>query len=300
MVDFLKVDNHTEKLIELVVSPETLNQAPANGEPQEIPAEIQVQRRQAYVAYQALTTEVLCEILIEDYALLDKLFSFLDHPSQNDALKNGYFSKIVLTTYEKYPAELFLYFSIKAHMVAKFCQNIKNLFVMELLFKFIDSLSSHQWLADEQLIGQLVDLLDEEKYDVETQESAVRTLEIICNICSYCPYSVLVTQILETESVTTKLLNYCLSESPTKEFRVRQGLGIVIQVPNLLNKDTDSFEFEEMAGESEEKDDREPPYFVIQFTERLPAFVEVLRTKSDLPAHSNAGVTIENPFGFTR
>jgi hypothetical protein len=34
---------------------------------------------------------------------------------------------------------------------------------------------------------------------VETQESAVRTLEIICNICSFCPYSVLVTQILETE-----------------------------------------------------------------------------------------------------
>lgn len=70
-------------------------------------------------------------------------------------------------------------------MVSKFCQNIKNLFVMELLFKFIDSLASHQWLADEQLIGQLVDLLDEDKYDVETQESAVRTLEIICNICSY-------------------------------------------------------------------------------------------------------------------
>lgn len=301
MVDFLKVDNHTEKLIELVVSPETLNQAPANGEPQEIPAEIQVQRRQAYVAYQALTTEVLCEILIEDYTLLDRLFSFLDHPSQNDALKNGYFSKIVLTIYERFPAELFLYFSIKAHMVAKFCQNIKNLFVMELLFKFIDSLSSHQWLADEHLIGQLVDLLDEEKCDMETQESAVRTLEIICNICSYCPYSVLVTQILETESVTTKLLTYTLAPGPTRDFRVRQGLGIVIQVLNLLHKDTDSFEFEELgAEESEEKEDREPPYFVTQFTERLPEFVEVLRAKSDLPGHKNAGVTIASPFGFTR
>lgn len=53
---------------------------------------------------------------------------------------------------------------------------------------------------------------DEERYDVETQESAVRTLEIICNICSYCPYSVLVTQILQTESVTAKLLHYTLSE----------------------------------------------------------------------------------------
>jgi hypothetical protein len=239
--------------------------------------------------------------LIEDYTLLDRLFSFLDHPSQNDALKNGYFSKIVLTIYERYPAELFLYFSIKAHMVGKFCQNIKNLFVMELLFKFIDSLSSHQWLADEHLIGQLVDLLDEEKYDMETQESAVRTLEIICNICSYCPYSVLVTQILETESVTTKLLNYTLTPSPTRDFRVRQGLGIVIQVLNLLHKDTDSFEFEELgAEESEEKEDREPPYFVTQFTERLPEFVEVLRTKSTLPGHKNAGVEIPSPFGFTR
>jgi hypothetical protein len=70
-----------------------------------------------YAAYQALTTDALCERMIEDYALLDKLFSFLDHPSQNDAMKNGYFSKIVLTIYEKFPAELFLYFSIKVNFV---------------------------------------------------------------------------------------------------------------------------------------------------------------------------------------
>lgn len=57
--------------------------------------------------------------MIEDYALLDKLFSFLDHPSQNDAMKNGYFSKIVLTVYEKFPAELFLYFSIKVRAERK-------------------------------------------------------------------------------------------------------------------------------------------------------------------------------------
>ena len=303
VVDFLKGGhNRVDRLIELVVSSETAMLALNITDPADVPLEVQTARRHAYVAYQALTTEVLCEVLIEDYALLDKLFSFLDHPSQNDALKNGYFSKIVLTIYEKYPAELFLYFSIKAHMVAKFCQNIKNLFVMELLFKFIDSLGSHQWLADECLIEQLVALLDEDAYDVETQESAVRTLEIICNICSYCPYSVLVTQILETESVTTKLLNYTLAPSPTLDFRVRQGLGIVIQVLNLLHKEADSFEFEELGGgtESEEKEDREPPFFVTQFTERLPEFVKVLRAPSNLPGHSNAGVTIESPFGFTR
>lgn len=298
LIAYLKSDGHCVRLIELVVSPQD-PPLPLNVDPNQLPPEVQAERRHAYVAYQALTTEALVEILIEDYTLLDKLFSFLDHPTQNDALKNGYFSKIVLTVYEKYPAELFLYFTIKAHMVAKFCQNIKNLFVMELLFKFIDSLSSHQWLADEQLIGQLVNLLDEEKYDVETQESAVRTLEIICNICSYCPYSVLVTQILETESVTTKLLHYTLSESPTKDFRVRQGLGIVIQVLNLLHKESDSFEFEEQHG-SEEEPDKEPPYFVTQFTERLPEFINVLKAKSDSPPLKNGGIVIDKPFGFTR
>ncbi len=682
VLSFLKSSGHTEKLIDLVVSVES-PALPPGADPTDVPAELQTQRRHAYVAYQALTSDALCELMIEDYALLDKLFSFLDHPSQNDALKNGYFSKIVLTVYEKYPAELFLYFAIKAHMVKKFCNNIKNLFVMELLFKFIDSLSSHQWLADEHLIGQLVDLLDEEKYDVETQESAVRTLEIICNICSYCladdhqiltnsgymfyeqvveaarhnpkfriaqyndkteqleyvrparvvynrpsaqelvsigdekqqmrfddasnvygelasssngvsvlvtkehelyvrkgkadastdvnqseidqswakipasdlmrgdetvaalflaqaknglkvssanrsrslvqlgpsflrmcgfamgdgvlqvradavrfrasegtflcdafkelgvdyqcvekgvfsvadtrvveffraefghacvdqengcsfakaackvprfaftleksgmrefirgvqmaagesdsssictssvvirdqlehllflagfststslkrvgqarvavwevsfsdescvatammrtkcdvrsvpyqsytwcvtvpsglivtrragrdvagivvktsrpvivgncPYSVLVTQILETEAVTSKLLHYTLAPGATRDFRVRQGLGIVIQVLNLLHKDMDNFEFEEAAGaESDDAQDKEPPYFVQQFTARLPEFVEVLKAPSSLPSHKNAGVTIPSPFGFTR
>ena len=108
---FLKEGGRTEKLIDLVVSVDSLSAGP--GGPEDVPPELQLQRRHAYAAYQALTTDALCERMIEDYALLDKLFSFLDHPSQNDAMKNGYFSKIVLTIYEKFPAELFLYFSIK-------------------------------------------------------------------------------------------------------------------------------------------------------------------------------------------
>jgi uncharacterized protein YaaN involved in tellurite resistance len=47
IMEFLKVDNHTEKLIELVVSPEMLNLNPVAGEVVEIPAEVQAQRRHA-------------------------------------------------------------------------------------------------------------------------------------------------------------------------------------------------------------------------------------------------------------
>lgn len=36
----------------------------------EVPADVQQQRRHAYVAYQALTSECMVEQLIEDYALL--------------------------------------------------------------------------------------------------------------------------------------------------------------------------------------------------------------------------------------
>lgn len=76
----------------------------------------------------------------------------------------------------------------------------------------------------------------------------------------------------------------------------------MIQVLNLLHKDVDSFEFEEFAqgGESEEEQDKEPPYFVTQFTAHLAEFVEVLKTSAHKPSQKNAGVTIENPFGFTR
>ena len=186
---------------------------------------------------------------------------------------------------------------MKNSMVAKFVKNINNLFVMELLFKFIDSLSSHQWLADEQLIIKLVALLDEEKYDTETQESAVRTLEIICNICSYCPYSVLVSQILDTEEVTHRLIKYTLEESATKEFRMKHGLGIVIQVLNLLHKDTESFEGE---GEANEDEKKEIPFFVQQFTDKLPQFVEVLKTPANKSPVSNSSGEIKSPFGFTR
>eukprot|EP01091_Cochliopodium_minus_P019405 TRINITY_DN8146_c0_g1_i1.p1 TRINITY_DN8146_c0_g1~~TRINITY_DN8146_c0_g1_i1.p1 ORF type:complete len:557 (+),score=156.73 TRINITY_DN8146_c0_g1_i1:56-1726(+) len=292
LLNFLKKPGMTESLIEQVVGPTT---ELGRIDSENVPIEIENQRRRSYIAFQALTTDVITEIMIEEYELLDKLFSFLDYPEQNDAFKNGYFSKIVLTIYEKYPAELFLYFSMKNIMVAKFVKNINNLFVMELLFKFIDSLSSHQWLADEHLILQLVALLDEEKFDIETQESAVRTLEIICNICSYCPYSVLVSQILETEEVTNKLLNYTLFESPSKDFRMRQGLSIVIQVLNLLHKDTESYE-----NEPPEEEKKEIPFFVQQFTDKLSDFVNVLKTPSQRPSITNSSGIIPSPFGNTR
>ncbi len=121
LMAFFKQNQNAEKLIELVVSPGPV--VALNADPNDVPPDVQQQRRHAYVAYQALTSECMVEQLIEDYALLgtcfriswdaahafvvDTLFSFLDHPSQNDALKNGYFSKIVLTTYEKYPAGAF-------------------------------------------------------------------------------------------------------------------------------------------------------------------------------------------------
>ncbi len=92
---------------------------------------------------------------------------------------------------------------------------------------------------------------------------------------------------------------------------MRQGLGIVIQVLNLLHKDADSFEFDEFGGgggkdggeggeAGGERTDKDPPYFVTAFTARLEEFVAVLRAPSNRPPQKNAGVTIERPFGFTR
>ena len=88
----------TEALIEHVVGPNTELGRLDN---ENVSLEIQNQRRHSYMAFQALTTDVITEIMIEEYELLDKLFSFLDYPERNDAFKNGYFSKIVLTIYEK-------------------------------------------------------------------------------------------------------------------------------------------------------------------------------------------------------
>lgn len=115
----------------------------------------------------------------------------------------------------------------------------------------------------------------------------------------------------------------------------------MIQVLNLLHKDVDGFPetaqdevrpgmffalfvidlFVSLLknGSNEDPDRNEPPYFVQQFTEKLPEFVSVLKSEffpcpifcvsslsfsssgpSNLPAHRNAGCNIPNPVGFTR
>ena len=104
-----------DALIEHVVGPKDLGRIDSDN----VPPHIQEQRRRSYMAFQALSTDIITENMIEEYDLLDKLFSFLDHPEQNDAFKNGYFSKIVLNIYEKYPAEVktltYLFLAPKIH-----------------------------------------------------------------------------------------------------------------------------------------------------------------------------------------
>jgi len=162
-------------LLSYLVQPEVLEQLVAyiSSEPKEDEdedeAEQEKQKRFAHLAYEAIQSDILKEAMINDHNMLDKFFDFLDITTEMDPLRCAYFSRIVELLFERYPKELISYLKKKNCVVAKFVWHINNQYIVESLFRLIDSQISHQWLLDEDLIPLLMFKMAECE-DPETQE----------------------------------------------------------------------------------------------------------------------------------
>eukprot|EP01087_Luapelamoeba_hula_P002985 TRINITY_DN1280_c0_g1_i1.p1 TRINITY_DN1280_c0_g1~~TRINITY_DN1280_c0_g1_i1.p1 ORF type:complete len:658 (+),score=139.75 TRINITY_DN1280_c0_g1_i1:273-2246(+) len=246
--------------------------------------EMEKTKRFAHLAYEAIQTDVLKENMIADHHLMDKFFDFLDITTEMDPLRCAYFSRIVELLFERYPKELITYLRKKNCIVAKFVWHINNQYIVESLFRLIDSQISHQWLHDEDLIPLLMFKMAECE-DAETQEKTANTFVEILDLFVPFPYSILTTQMFHSEIVAEQWDQFTLSK-PTNYEKILNGLNVAIGILNL------SYEGN-MSDET--------PVFMMTVINRLEFFLELLKNPRDPARTFNMTYgSLTPPFGFLR
>jgi len=275
-------------LLSYLVQPEVLEQLIAfiSSEPkeeEEDEAEQEKQKRFAHLAYEAIQSDILKEAMINDHNMLDKFFDFLDITTEMDPLRCAYFSRIVELLFERYPKELIAYLR-KKNCVVKFVWHINNQYIVESLFRLIDSQISHQWLLDEDLIPLLMFKMAECE-DPETQEKTANTFVEILDLFVPFPYSILTTQMFHSEIVAEHWEQFTLSE-PTNYAKIQNGLNVAIGILNL------SYEGN-MADET--------PIFMRTVVGTMGFFLQLLKSPQDPDRFFQMTYgKLNPPFGFLR
>lgn len=276
-------------LLSYLVQPEVLEQLIAyiSSEPKEDEEEDETeqekQKRFAHLAYEAIQSDILKEAMINDHNMLDKFFDFLDITTEMDPLRCAYFSRIVELLFERYPKELISYLK-KKNCVVKFVWHINNQYIVESLFRLIDSQISHQWLLDEDLIPLLMFKMAECE-DPETQEKTANTFVEILDLFVPFPYSILTTQMFHSEIVAEHWEQFTLSE-PTNYAKIQNGLNVAIGILNL------SYEGN-MADET--------PIFMRTVVGTMGFFLQLLKTPQESERFFNMTYgRLSPPFGFLR
>eukprot|EP01088_Endostelium_zonatum_P003772 TRINITY_DN14954_c0_g1_i1.p1 TRINITY_DN14954_c0_g1~~TRINITY_DN14954_c0_g1_i1.p1 ORF type:complete len:588 (-),score=120.31 TRINITY_DN14954_c0_g1_i1:32-1621(-) len=243
-------------------------------------------KRFAHLAYEAIQTEAMKEVVINNSDLLDKFFAFLDIPTEMDPLRCAYFSRIVELLFERYPKELVSYLRKRNCIVAKFVWHINNQYIVESLFRLIDSQVSHQWLHDEDLIPLLMYKMAETK-DPELQERTAATFVEILDLFVPFPYSILTTQMFYSEIVAQQWEHFTLSE-PKNYDKIKNGLNVAVGILNL------SFDGNLSATE-------ETPIFMSTVIKNLDFFLRLLEVSQtpDRVFKMTYG-DLQPPFGFLR
>ncbi|MDP2435844.1 MAG: hypothetical protein Q8P67_08890 [archaeon] len=220
----------------------------------------QVHQRRSVVALQALEIDWILGIVIREDDLLDRLFNFLKTKinGQSDHVPSAAFARVVELLFDRFPNELVTYFLSRDWIVEHFVENVTDPSLMDLLYHFVDSRVTHQWLYEHSLIHFLVALFLY-CHDPLKHEAASDVLVQLFTICQRWTDSQLVNELFKKEEITDQLLQHASKVGDYQTQSIRQGLSVVNAILSLLL----------MTNEE--------PTFVPVICSRLGHFVSLLR-----------------------
>ncbi|CAF0926140.1 unnamed protein product [Brachionus calyciflorus] len=179
--------SNNEKLVNFLIRPENLNELIENSISLP-PEDLNEKERFKYstISSELLTSDVslINETLIENEAILDKLYSFLANNNQQtvNPLMASYFAKIMGCLINRKTDQFLTYIQKKQDFLKHFLQNINTSAITDILLRLlttIDSFESRsriiQWLKDIKLINGIVELFSHE-YSNEVHSNASQVL----------------------------------------------------------------------------------------------------------------------------
>ena len=215
LLQFLKLPNSMDSLIHFVLDD------PAPDEPN-----LQLRKKLAHVAFQALNNDWLLEVLISLHELLDVLLNFLVAKSVNtEPLKSGYFAKLLEVLLDRYPNELVSYLLSRDFVAPALVRHVQDQYIMDTVYKLVDCCVTHQWFHESKVIplfvAHLHDVHDEAveedtaQVTLQLQRGTLMKAKVLINIFTLCqPWaqSVFITDLFNDENVVAHFMSYITRE----------------------------------------------------------------------------------------
>ncbi|CAM6036644.1 unnamed protein product [Sphagnum compactum] len=175
--------------------------------------------------------DVIFKTLVEDDALMDFLFSFLEPGRPHGTLLAGYFSKVVVSLLLRKTVPVMQYLQAHQEILMKLVDLIGITSIMEILVRLVGAdehiyafhVDSLQWLADTDLLEMLVDKLSPLNSS-EVHANAAETLSAITRIAQ----SALASKLASPKFVG-KLFHHVL-EDPESKSTVVHALSVCISL----------------------------------------------------------------------
>ncbi|XP_068652841.1 uncharacterized protein [Aristolochia californica] len=208
LINFLRDAAHVEQLLRYIVE-----EPPEDAESKRI-------FKFPFIACEIFSCEidVILKILVEDEALMNLLFSFLEPHHHHGTLLAGYFSKVLICLMMRKTVPLMDYVQAHQDIFCKLVDLIGITSIMEVLVRLVGTedhmfpnfVDVMQWLADSNLLEMIVDKLSPSS-PPEVHANAAETL---CAITRNIPSALTVK--ISSPSFVERILSFTLEGSMSR------------------------------------------------------------------------------------
>lgn len=237
LVDYFSRKENISALIDYIIT------APPPG------ADDKLKTKYPFVASEILSGEIwaICETLVNNPDILDKLLAYLDTDSKLNVRMASYFTKVVTMLLNKRLSEMVEFIKKnKPKFVDRVVHHVGTTAIMELLLKIIaaeDNLldteaeSFVEWLAGTKMAPQLIDRLAP-TLDSDIHENAGQSLVDLISVASNRnPDHIILVQ-LRSKDVVNRLLDHTLSGVISSQ---THGINVLIELlSRQINQNYDS------------------------------------------------------------
>ncbi|SMN19293.1 similar to Saccharomyces cerevisiae YJL098W SAP185 Protein that forms a complex with the Sit4p protein phosphatase and is required for its function [Maudiozyma saulgeensis] len=275
-------------------------------------SEEQLESRRARMAAEILSADIwpIASTIMENIQLLEQLWSIMDHKPSLSVAASTYFMKINERLLDMDVNGMLTFILSQDSCAERFLNHIENPSLMDFLLKVISTDKQDSptgiinCLKEQNLIPNLIDRLDLDKYSTSVQSAAGDFLKAFVTLSANSNNEIalgigpneLTRQLVSTE-IVEKLINIMLKGSTS----LSNGVGIIIEMIRKNNSDYDFIQVMYTTVKTHPPNDRDPVHLIAlvkAFANHMGDFAKLL-THGDLPMLQTPIGEIE-PLGFER
>lgn len=266
-----------------------------------------------HIASEILSCKIwlISETLVEEPALLTKLWTFLEHPLKSASPSVQFFVKINEQLLESRPDQMLNFIRSQANIVDLFIKHIDITIIMDFLLRIIASDKPDvpkgiiEILGEQKLIPKLLHLLEEET-DTSTQSSCGDFLKALISISANTSIdeNTIGPNLLTKELVGDECVDEIIRIIHKRGNGLSTIVGVIIEIIRKNNSDYDQVNLLYTTLEKNPPSPRDPIYLggmLRKFADNLDSFNDILIDPQLTSKRIKTQINTEiEPLGFKR